>query len=286
MAAPDAHPSPHAPPRADTPRFLGTPHGGGGAEARRARDREERSSLPRWAARELGKKLFAPAPGAWSPARAAPRGWELHLRLGARSGPDTGGTLGRGGRLRASGCRFPSASSLPAAWVVRLPAPGAPSSVSHQPWLDALLPPPAGEGVTRGGGRGAAGSPCGRHRPPPPHARARSVAGAVTGHPWPVEGAQRAALRGSRRGIIPWDFSAPRAAAVNARETSSPREGPARGRPPLLGAGRHPLLPLHDLAPAPRLLLRANSSTALLLYPPLVGGRPELPPSPSLPPIC
>lgn len=285
MAAPDAHPSPHAPPRADTPRFLGTPHGGGGAEARRARDREERSSLPRWAARELGKKLFAPAPGAWSPARAAPRGWELHLRLGARSGPDTGGTLGRGGRLRALGCRFPSASSLPAAWVVRQPAPGAPSSVSHQPWLDALLPPPAGEGVTRGGGRGAAGSPCGRYRPPSPRARAlrrRSC------HRPPLARGGGAESRTERQPARdhPVGLLGSQGRCCQRPGDQQPQRGARPSRPPLLGAGRHPLLPLHDLAPAPRLLLRANSATALLLYPPLVGGRPELPPSPSLLPIC
>lgn len=40
------------------------PHGGGRAEAQRAQEREKRSSLPGWAAREREKKLFPPAPGA------------------------------------------------------------------------------------------------------------------------------------------------------------------------------------------------------------------------------
>lgn len=179
------------------------------------------------------------------------------------------GDLGRGERLRALGFRYPSASSLPIAWVVRPPAPDAPSSVSHQPWLDALLPPPAGEGVTRGGGRGAAGSPCGRHRPPPMRARAPSLElSPATPSPWRgrrephSEAAGAGSSRGTSRLPGPLPSTPGRPAAP---------EGLARGRPPLLGACRHPLPPLHDLAPAPRLLLRANSSTVLLLYPPLVG---------------
>lgn len=82
-AFPQRHPRP--PPPAN---------GGGRAEAQRAQEREERSSLPGWAAREREKKLFPPTPGAWSPACAAPRGWELHLRPGREVRAGLWGYLG------------------------------------------------------------------------------------------------------------------------------------------------------------------------------------------------
>ena len=57
----------------------------------------ERSSFTGWAAREQEKKLFTPAPRAWSPARAAPRGWGLHLRPGRELRPRLWGAVGSGG---------------------------------------------------------------------------------------------------------------------------------------------------------------------------------------------
>lgn len=115
---PQLTPPPTRPPREDTPPFLGVPpHDGGGAEARRAPEREERSSLPGWAAREQEKKLFPPAPSAWSRVRAVPRRWELHLRPGREGRAGLWGAIGEGCGVTSIGVRFLSASSLPVAGV-------------------------------------------------------------------------------------------------------------------------------------------------------------------------
>lgn len=108
-----------------------------------------------------------------------------------------------------------------------------------------------------------------------PHTLTRSVAGAVTGHPRPGEGARRACCGETGAG------SSRRTSRLTEPPSSppggqQPRErGPLEPRPPLLGAGRHPRPPLRYLAPPPCLLLRGNNTTALLLYPPSVGRLPD-----------
>lgn len=125
--------SPHTPPRADTRSFLGTPpRWGWGRGAASGRPRGERSRLAGWAARRQEKKLFPPAPRAWSLARVYPSGWELHLRPGREVRAGLWGTGGRGVGWRALGFRLPSASLPPGARVGGRPS-APPAPVSRKP---------------------------------------------------------------------------------------------------------------------------------------------------------
>lgn len=246
---------------------------------------EARSSLPGWAASEQEKKLFPTAPSAWSPARAAPTRVKTAPEAGVRDqGRTLGGTLGRAGGLRALGFRFPSASSLPVAGVVRQPlAP--PTGFPTSWWLDALQPPLAGEGVTLGGGRRRRGLPL---RPPPPATRARALRRRSCHRPPLARGGgadSRAARQPARD--HPARFLGSQGRCQQRPGDQQPGEGPAvAGRRCWGQAGaRFPLCAIWR-----RRLACFCGLTALLLilllYPPLVGRGPGLPSSPSLPPIC
>lgn len=239
-----------------------------------------------WAAEEQEKKLFPPAPRAWSLARVSPRGgWELHLRPGARGQGWTLGSRGEGCGVTCTGVAF--AIGLPAAsGQGGAGATGAPGPVSHQTVA----------------GRSAACSCCGGCDPGRgPRQRAPPAATPLKTHthtlcrpschrsPQAWGGGAESPLRGGRRRVNPPQLPGSQGSRRRPGDRQ-PRERARRLRPGRRRcwgrAGGRPRPPLRDLAPPPRLLLPGNNTTALLLYPPSVGRLPGVSSSPSLPPIC
>ncbi|XDA85119.1 hypothetical protein R6Z07F_014896 [Ovis aries] len=217
-----------SPPRADTRSFLGAPrHGGGGAEARRAREKRrgvERGAASPGGQRRSRKRNFSlPPPRARSLARVSPPGgWELHLRPGARGQGWTSGSRGEGCGVTCTGVPF-AIGLLAASGRAGEGAPAPP----------ARLPPQTVAG------RSAACSFCGgcdpgrgpRHRglplrpPPSKHTLTHTHTlwrPSCHRSPQAWGGGAESPLRGGRRGVNPPNFPAPQAAAAAAREIGSP----------------------------------------------------------------
>lgn len=182
----------------------------------------ERSSFAGWAAEEQEKKLFPPAPRARSPARVSPPGgWELHLRPGARGQGWTLGSRGEGCGVTCTGVPL-AIGLLAASGQAGEGAPAPPARFHPRRWPDARLPAPSAEGVTRGGGRGTQGSPCG-HPPQNTHSHTHTLwRPSCHRSPQAWGGGAESPLRGGRRGVNPPNFPAPQAAAAAAREIGSP----------------------------------------------------------------
>ena len=191
----------------------GEKRGGGG----------ETSSLSGWAAEEQEKKLFPPAPRAWSLARVSPPGgWELHLRPGARGQGWTLGSRGEGCGVTCTGVPF-AIGLLAASGQAGEGATGAPGPVSPQTVAGRSAACSFCRGCDPGRGPRHRGLPL---RPPPSkHTLTRSAARAVTGHPRPGEGARRARCGAAGAGSTPLTSRLPRQPPPPGRPTA-PREGP------------------------------------------------------------
>lgn len=235
---------PHAQTPGPYPASLPPPSRWGWGKGAASPGEGERSSFTGWAAREQEKKLFTPAPRAWSPGRAAPRGWGLHLRAGRELRPRLWGAVGSGGgrvtclggvpfslRLRAARGQGERAASH---WR---PHPDFPPAGGWT--LCSLLPPLR---VWPGEGAAAPRAPPAA-APSHTHRHTRSAAGAVTGHPRPEEGARRAALRGTGAESSRCTSRLPGPPPSTPGRPTAPGEGPAGGRAAAAGGGQAPASP-------------------------------------------